>query len=118
MQLSCHLQGVSKRSQKEVEGLIRSVRMDHLGTWSTERSWESLGIKPQDILVVNAGSHWWGSVQDASGAFLNQSKRLLTLGPRAVVFRTTVMGHRNCNEFVVPFKELSKEEKAKLSSKY
>lgn len=168
-QLSCYLKHSVPPDQ--VRKRIRVVRMDRLGASPKdhEKPWGEMGIAPSDIVVLNAGAHWYhacnpeatycpvivvigwnspcvpsqsicrialykrvcftnasientpsrtcsilfnrprcmpplcryGDVKNSQAAFKNVSKALLRdVNPRAVVFRTTVMGHHRCETFV------------------
>ena len=110
--------------------LVNSYRKDHLGALAAaslievqEKSkggmesfldeldlpdvpWADENISSADILVLNAGAHWSKSVEHTRVAFTKVARELWELPqhkqPRAVIFRTTVMGHDKCAEFLNP----------------
>eukprot|EP00041_Stephanoeca_diplocostata_P018289 m.381908 g.381908 ORF g.381908 m.381908 type:complete len:474 (-) comp20970_c1_seq19:2037-3458(-) len=118
-QLSCYLKHTA--APAEIQKRIRVVRMDRLGASPAhrEKPWGALGITPSDIVVLNAGAHWYGDVKNSQAAFQNVSKIILNdVNPRAVLFRTTVMGHHRCEAFLHPFATLRSTERDTLASKY
>lgn len=46
------------------------------------------------------------------------AQALWRIQPRAIIFRTTVMGHKDCERFETPFETLSREQRLELASLY
>jgi len=61
-----------------------------------------LNATENDVLVLNAGAHWHGSLESAATVFGNVSVAVAQLFPGTVVFRTTVMGHESCEHYEEP----------------
>ena len=75
-------------------------------------------LEHNDTLVIDAGAHWYGTLERAHAAHLVLARALWELQPRAIIFRTTVQGHKGCARFTRPFTSLSAEQKAELASEY
>jgi len=128
--------GLMCRLQQEDEHLIRSWRKDNLGSVESRSgfglangvhfvsqdlsalAWAGEDITSNDILVLNAGAHWWSPVEKAHRAFLSVAKQLweLPAKPKAVIFRTTVMGHHGCESHFYPIQDMAAQNEVAQQS--
>lgn len=110
------LLGVRKLQQNDklsVEEALVSARK----FWS---NLDGIRIKQTDTIVLNAGAHWHGqkSSEEVQKLFARVAQVLWELQPRAVVFRTIVMGHNGCENFQRPFERITAKLRANLTSRY
>jgi hypothetical protein len=111
---------IKSRGSKVVRDHFHGFRYDLLGcTKDGERkriceptevliSWKEAvikhGIRQDDILLLNAGAHWYGYNASHFPTIAQSVKHVHPTG--LVLFRTTVMGHANCDQIRAPGKPL------------
>jgi hypothetical protein len=126
------------RLPPEKEHLVKAVRSDYLGTESYlnasllevdsrsfSRRWAEYIVKniaSGDVVVLNAASHFHDIGYDKTrAAFLKMAQDILKLPlgrkPRAILYRTAVMGHADCEHRYSPLGDTALIETSKKSRK-
>jgi hypothetical protein len=72
-------------------------------------------VKSTDILIVNKGAH--GNMENLS-AYQALAHRVSKLHPGQVLWRTTIQGHKDCQNFDGPIQNLSEDKLKELASSY
>jgi len=72
-------------------------------------------VKSTDILILNKGAH--GEMENFT-AYQALAHRVSKVHPGLVLWRTTIQGHKDCQNFDGPIQNLSDDELKELASSY
>mmetsp|Transcript_23025 Transcript_23025/g.61438 ORF Transcript_23025/g.61438 Transcript_23025/m.61438 type:complete len:317 (-) Transcript_23025:157-1107(-) len=101
--------GPSDDDPRYVEKLSKLLRAPWLEM--LERS----GVKSTDILVLNKGAHGGG---ESFAAYQALAHRVAKVHSGQVLWRTTIHGHKDCQNFNGPIQNLSDDELKEFASSY